>query len=260
MQIPENVMPGGEPFELPGKDDRAVLLLHGLTGTPSEMRYLGERLIGAGFHVRAPLLPGHGTTIKDLNKTTWKEWFGRAEIDFLVLSAHFEHVFIAGLSLGGLLTLSLMAHKAGRVSAGAALATPMAFSDWRAKYLLPIAHLTMAKYLVPDLPKSIADVAVPGGRTHVCYERDSVVASASLIPQMRRVRRQLRLIDAPLLVMQSAHDTVIDPKSADIICDGVSSRVTEKVILEKSYHTITVDVEKEAVANAVVDFFERDFD
>jgi carboxylesterase len=256
MKIPPHLMPGAEPFELIGKD-KAVLLLHGLTGTPSEMRYLGEYLHRAGYHVRAPLLPGHGTDIKDLNKTTWRDWFGRAEIDFLALSAHFEHVFIAGLSMGGLLCLSMMSSKFGRISGGAALATPMMFADWKARYLLPVADVTGLKYLVPDLPKSVPDVAVPGGRTHVCYDRDSVAAAASLVRLMRKVRRELPRIDAPILVMQSKSDTVVDPRSVDIIYEGVSSAVKEKVLLARSYHTITVDVEKENVAQTVLDFFER---
>jgi carboxylesterase len=249
-------MPGAEPFELSGTT-KAVLLLHGLTGTPSEMRFLGDHLNRAGYHVRAPLLPGHGTDIKDLNKTTWRDWFGRAEIDFLSLSAHFEKVFIAGLSMGGLIALWLMANKFGRIGGGAALATPMRFCDWKARCLLPFADVTGLKYLVPDLPKAIDDVALPGGRTHVCYDRDSVVAAASLIRFMKQVRRGLPRIDAPLLVMQSAADTVVDPRSADIICDEVSSTVKEKVLLERSYHTITADVEKELVARTVLEFFER---
>jgi len=256
MKIPTAIMPGAEPFELPGKD-KAALLLHGLTGTPSEMRYLGDHLNRAGYHVRAPLLPGHGTDIRNLNRTTWRDWFGRAEIDFLALSAHFEKVFIAGLSMGGLLCLSMMASKFGRIAAGAALATPMVFADWKARYLLPVADVTGLKYLIPDLPKGIPDVSVPGGRTHVCYDRDSVAAAASLVRFMRRVRRELPRVEDPLLVMQSAIDTVVDPRSVDIIYGGVSSAVKEKVLLERSYHTITVDVEKETVAQTVLEFFER---
>jgi len=256
MNNPNRIMPGAEPFELAGTD-KAVLLLHGLTGTPSEMRFLGEYLHRAGYHVRAPLLPGHGTDIKDLNKTTWHDWFGRAEIDFLTLSAHFPKVFIAGISMGGLLCLSLMANKFGRIAGGAALATPMAFSDWKARCLLPIAGITGLKYLIPDLPKGAADVALPGGRTHVCYERDSVVAAVSIIRLMKRVRGQLPLVEDPLLIMQSVNDTVVSPRSADIIYKDVSSTVKEKVMLQRSYHTITVDVEKEIVAKTVLEFFER---
>jgi carboxylesterase len=256
MNSPPHLMPGAEPFELAGTD-KAVLLLHGLTGTPSEMRFLGEYLNRAGYHVRAPLLPGHGTDIKELNKTTWRDWFGRAEIDFLTLSAHFEKVFIAGMSMGGLVCLWLMANKFGRICGGAALATPMIFSDWKVRCLLPAADITGLKYLVPDLPKTVPDVSLPGGRTHVCYDRDSVVAAASMIRFTRKVRHGLPRIDAPLLIMQSVNDTVVDPKSADIIYGEVSSSVKQRVMLEQSYHTITVDVEKELVAKTVLDFFER---
>jgi carboxylesterase len=256
MNTPPRVMPGAEPFELAGKD-KAVLLLHGLTGSPSEMRFLGDHLHRAGYHVRAPLLPGHGTDIKDLNRTTWRDWFGRAEIDFLTLSAHFEKVFIAGMSMGGLVCLWLMANKFGRICGGAALATPMMFFDWKARFLLPVADVTGLKYLIPDLPKTIADVALPGGRTHVCYDRDSVVAAASTIRFMRKVQHGLSRIDAPLLIMQSAKDSVVDPRSADIIYKGISSKVKEKVMLARSYHTITVDVEKELVAKTVLEFFEK---
>jgi carboxylesterase len=258
MHIPDHVIPGAEPFELEGSDkSAAVLLIHGITGTPSEMRYLGEYLNHAGFHVRVPLLPGHGTDIKDLNRTTWEDWLGKIEIDFFALSANFEKVFIAGLSMGGLLCLSLMADKSGRVAGGAALSTPMSFSDWKARYLLPIANVTGLKYLVPDLPKSVDDVTVPGGRTHVCYDRDSVTASASLLSLIKKVKQQLPKVDAPLLIMQSVRDTVVDPKSADVIYDRVSSPVKQKVMLEKSFHTITVDVEKEIVARTVLDFFNK---
>ncbi len=256
MNTAHRLLPGAEPFELAGTG-KAVLLLHGLTGTPSEMRFLGEYLHRADYHVRAPLLPGHGTDIKDLNRTTWRDWFGRAEIDFLTLSAHFEKVFIVGLSMGGLICLWLMANKFGRISGGAALATPMIFSDWKVRYLLPAADAVGLTYVIPDLPKALADVALPGGRTHVCYDRDSVVAAASMIRFMKKVRQALPRIDAPLLIVQSRGDTVVDPRSADIIYGGVSSAVKEKVVLERSYHTITVDVEKEIVARTVLEFFER---
>ena len=210
MSSSPHLMPGAEPFELSGTA-KAVLLLHGLTGTPSEMRFLGDYLNRAGYHVRAPLLPGHGTDIKELNKTTWRDWFGRAEIDFLSLSAHFEKVFIAGMSMGGLIGLWLMANKFGRICGGAALATPMRFADWKVRCLLPAADVTGLKYLVPDLPKTVPDVALPG-RTHPRLLRPGFGRRGGvLIRFTRKVRHGLPRIDAPLLVMQSVNDTVVDP-------------------------------------------------
>ena len=257
-KIPEKVMPGAEPFRLETKadTDKGVLLIHGLTGTPSEMRYLGEYLNRAGYSVYAPLLPGHGTNIKDLNETRWEEIFDAVKEDFRSFGSHFKDFFVAGLSMGGLMTLHLIAKQKRGIKAAAALSTPMAFSDWKARILLPIADITGLKYLIPDLPKAFDDVAIEGGRTHVCYDRDSVMASASILKMMKLVKGELSSIETPLLVMQSSLDTVVAKKSAGIIYEGISSRVKEKMILKKSYHTITVDVEKELVAKNILDFFE----
>jgi len=258
LRIPENVIPGAEPFELPSDKggDKAALLIHGLTGTPSEMRYIGEVLNEAGYHVRAPLLPGHGTNIKDLNRTKWSDWFLAAEIDFFALSAHFENVFVVGLSMGGLVTLKLLIEKAGRIKGAALLATPMCFKDWKARYLLPVVNKTGLKYLIKDIPKVLEDVAKKGEVTHICYNRESIMAASSVISLMKRVKKSLGAIETPGLIIQAKHDPAVAVESADIIYSGVSSKKKEKIILEKSYHNIAVDIEKERVARAVLDFFE----
>ncbi len=258
MRIPENVISGAEPFELPSDNggDKAALLIHGLTGTPSEMRYIGEVLNRAGYHVRAPLLPGHGTNIKDLNTTKWGDWFLAAEIDFFALSAHFEDVFVVGLSMGGLVTLKLLIEKAGRIKGAALLATPMRFNDWKARYLLPVVDKSGLKYLIRDIPKVLEDVAKKGEETHICYDRESIMAASSAISLMKNVKKRLGAIETPILIIQSKFDPAVAEKSADIIYDGVSSKIKEKIILEKSYHNIAVDIEKEKVASAVLDFFE----
>jgi len=258
MDIPKKIMPGAEPFELSvAGTNKAALLIHGLTGSPSEMRYIGEVLNKAGYHVRAPLLPGHGTTIKDLNNTRWDDWFNAAELNFFGLSAHFEHIFIAGISMGGLVTLKLLEAKNGRVAGAAIVSTPMIFSDWKAKYLLPIGSIFGLHRLIGDVPKSIPDVAKKNGPTHVCYDRDSAIAAASLLKLLKQVKRNLNHINSPLLIIQSRLDQVVSSKSAHIIEQGISSKIKEILLLKKSYHTATVDVEKELVAGKILDFFER---
>src|SRR5271154_6266158 len=49
------------PFEL-GIGPGACLLVHGFTGTPWDVRPLGEALAAGGFRVRGIPLPGHGAT------------------------------------------------------------------------------------------------------------------------------------------------------------------------------------------------------
>ena len=67
-------MSGADAFDLVGDGDVGVVLVHGFTGTPYEVRYLGEQLWRAGLSAAAPLLPGHGTTVSELEHTTWHDW------------------------------------------------------------------------------------------------------------------------------------------------------------------------------------------
>ncbi|RYG65174.1 esterase, partial [bacterium] len=67
-------MTAADPFDLVGNDDIGVVLVHGFTGTPYEVRYLGDRLVEAGYTVRGLRLPGHGTSIADLDRTRWEDW------------------------------------------------------------------------------------------------------------------------------------------------------------------------------------------
>ena len=95
---------GAEPFDLVANrvgDEEAttaVVCVHSFTGTPYEMRYLGERLADGGFHVRGVLLPGHGTSPEDLDRTTWHDWTGAVEAAFDELRTDFERVAVVGQS------------------------------------------------------------------------------------------------------------------------------------------------------------------
>ena len=103
------IIEGAESFLLDGKNNKAVLLLHGYTGAPSEMRPLGDYLHALGYTVSCVRLPGHGTSIKDLEATTATDWYGAAEAECLELLARFDSVYVAGLSMGGLLAMKLAA-------------------------------------------------------------------------------------------------------------------------------------------------------
>ncbi len=234
------------------------LLLHGLTGTPSEMLYLGEQLHDEGFHVFIPLHPGHGTNIKELNRTTWQDIYASVEKLYLEIRDNFDDVFVAGLSMGGVLALKLAMDYNGEIKGAASLSTPMQFAGWKPKVFLPLARFTGLKHIYPDLPKLEDDVADKEDMedTHVCYDRVSIKAAISIVKLMKIVRSKLPKVTTPLIVMQSKLDTTVEFKSVDIIYNGVSSSIKKRVILENSLHTITVDVEKDKVAKSVIDFFE----
>jgi carboxylesterase len=88
-----------------------VLLIHGLTGTPSEMKHLGRVISRKGISVACPELAGHCKSIQDLKKTQWQDWYQSVEKVFDALKEEFEHVFITGLSMGALMAMMIAAHR-----------------------------------------------------------------------------------------------------------------------------------------------------
>jgi carboxylesterase len=114
----------GEPFDLVGDDELGVVLVHGFTGTPYEVGYLGVRLANAGFTVHAPRLPGHGSSIAELDQTTWEDWADAVERALDELRGRCRRVAVVGQSLGGLLALHLASHRR-EVVAAASLAAPL---------------------------------------------------------------------------------------------------------------------------------------
>ena len=84
--------------------DKAVLLIHGYTGSPREMLWLGTQLHKAGYTVSIPRLPGHGTNKEDFIASSGKDWLRRVYDEYLDLSEAYQTVYVGGLSMGGVLT------------------------------------------------------------------------------------------------------------------------------------------------------------
>src|SRR5258706_4365545 len=124
----------------------SVLLLHGLTGMPSEMRPLARHLSRLGYRVETPLLPGHGSTHRELLRTTWRDWLAGARRSLAEIAPDSEAVVLAGLSIGALLAVLLAADEdAGpQVDGIVLLSTTMRYdgsSIPATRVFLPLAHL-----------------------------------------------------------------------------------------------------------------------
>ena len=117
-----SVRPGAEPYAHDG-DDVGVLLCHGFTSNPASLRPWAEAAAGAGHTVRLPRLPGHGTTWREMGRTTWADWLGELDAAFTELRARSRVVVVGGLSMGGALVLRLAEDNADRV-AGVVVVNP----------------------------------------------------------------------------------------------------------------------------------------
>ncbi len=221
-----------------------VLLVHGFTGAPPEMRPMGEYLAEQGYAVSGPRLAGHGTTWQEMNRTRWQDWVGSAGVALTQLQARCAQVFVGGLSLGSLITLYLGAHHPE--IAGLIPMAPALFATNKLIYLTPIA-----RYLIKKRDKNEEadnDLTDPEAINQLwSYTVNPVVAAHEVLKLQRSVRRALDRITQPLLIFQGRQDRAVSLKGAPLLYERVRSSDKELVWLENSGHCLTVDSECEAV-------------
>jgi carboxylesterase len=236
------------PFDLPGRGRAAALCLHGLTGTPYEVRPLAEAIAAAGIRALGPALPGHNETPERLAATSYRDWLEAARSAFHRLRDDSEKVFVVGLSMGGLLALALAEDEP--VDALVTIGTPLVLHQ-------PFACLIpLVKYLMPMSPKAQgSDIRDPAARArHPGYRSMPLNSIHELQRLQRQVRPRLGQVTAPILVAHGAHDRTASPRDAIEIRDCVASETREYLLLAASGHVAPVDFDGPALALAVAEF------
>ncbi|HEV7554976.1 MAG TPA: alpha/beta fold hydrolase [Kofleriaceae bacterium] len=246
-------MTSAEPFDLVG-DGTGVVCVHGFTGTPYELRYLGEQVASAGFAAVGPLLPGHGTTLDDLDRTTWHDWVNAVDASIDRTRERYGRIALVGQSLGGLLAL----HAASRrddITCVAALATPLWLDGLGGR----VARWTTQGPLsfVRRLPKlGGSDVRDRRVRAeNPCYPAIPTRALGQLLAFMRIVDEALPRVRCPVLVVHARHDHTAPVACATRIAEATHAERLR--ILPRSYHLIAADVERDVVAREVIALLQR---
>lgn len=248
------------PFWFSGSNDVGVLCIHGFTGTPFEVRHLGRRLNEGGFTVSGPALPGHTTSIDELDRTTWRDWYGQVEQSFDELRARCARVAVVGQSLGGLLALYLAAQRGPELAAVAALATPL--------WLFPMARAAVwatrpGGPLTERVARAVQALPKLGGsdvrdremqRQNPCYRAVPVRALHQLVAFMGEVDRSLPRVRVPTLVIHARNDHTAPFACSQRIVATVGAETVKHRVLARSYHLIAVDVERDLVAEEVAGF------
>ncbi len=225
------LLPGAEPIELPG-GPVGVLISHGFTGTTQSIRPWAEHLAAAGLTVLAPRLPGHGTSVQDMNTTRWDDWYATVEGAFDDLRGRCETVFAMGLSMGGTLVLRLAEERADQV-AGLVVVNASLATERKDAKLLPL----LSKVL-PAFPGIANDIKKEGGK-ELAYSKIPLKAAYSLQQAWPVVKRDLPKITCPVLVYRSAIDHVVEPVSGRALLQGCAH--AEERVLHDSYHVATLD-------------------
>ncbi len=240
------MLEGAEPFSAAGGPE-GVLVLHGFTGNPQSMRPLAEAMADAGFTVELPLLPGHGTSIEDMVTTRWADWSAAAERAYEELAARCSAVVVAGLSMGGTLTLWL-AERHPEI-AGIVLVNPLAEPPGDDVRDMLTATLESGTELAPGIGSDIAKE----GTVELAYAELPLAAVLSLFEAAEDVAVDLAQVGCPVLLLSSRQDHVVEPGSGDLVAGTVSGPV-ERVWLERSYHVATLDYDQDEIESRALAF------
>jgi carboxylesterase len=217
------------------------------------MRPMGEYLAGKGLTVLGVRLPGHGTRLKDMDRVRWSDWTDAAEDGLAKLKARCPHVFVAGLSMGGLLTLYL-----GERHEVAGL-IPMAAAVKQSNPLLPL--VPVFKYVIKGLRKgdpADADFVDPDTYNKLwSYDTYPTHGAHELLKLQRRVRPHLGDITAPILIIQGEQDNMVAPDTARELFDAVGSETKDLMMVRDSGHIVTLDAAHQSVWDRVHAFIQE---
>jgi len=252
-----------------------VLLIHGLTGTPNEMRVVAKGLHRAGFTVFCVQLAGHCGSEEDLLATRWQDWYASVEVGAERLKTRVDHLFVGGLSMGALLALRLAAMRPDLIDGVAAYATMFRHDGWsmpvftRLAFLLPVfralgigrgrSFLEQPPYGIKDenLRRQIVAKMQSGDSSAAGLPGNPWYAVAEMGKLSAAVRRQLSAIRSPCLVVHATEDDVASVRNAELIARRVTQAPVEMLLLKDSYHMVTIDRERRTVIAQTIAFIRR---
>lgn len=256
-------------FRLKGDTGKAVLLIHGMTGAPGEMKFLAKRLHRRGLSVAAPLLAGHGVDEANLLRTTWQDWLDSVRQAYRVLKADHDEVWTAGICVGGALGLALAAEDCS-VAGTAVYSMTYRYDGWNmrrwysaiAPLAEPFAGLPLIRRIsfVEPYPFGLKDERLRDG---MAATQTAVIPGAldrvplGAMAEMHRLSAHLDavapLIHQPTLVLHARDDDMSHPRNAERLRKSLGGPV-ELHLLDDCYHMIHVDRQKDLVGDLTADF------
>lgn len=247
-----------------------VLLIHGLGGTPAEMLYVAHGLARAGHTVHVPQLAGHCQGVDDLKATTWEDWYGTVEREHRRLANECETVVVGGLSMGALLAIHHAATYPKEVQALALYAPCIWLDGWAMPWYSPFAGLFPTKWLADQFsfaerdPWGVKDERIREIVKQAMNTGDASQAGVLALPggqvvELRRlvrtVKRELPSVAQPALILHPREDDHASLRNLEFLQTRLSGR-TDAVVLDDSYHIITIDKQRQLVVNRTAQFID----
>lgn len=257
-----------------------MLLIHGITGTPSEMRYFGRGLNKAGYAVVCNALPRHCDSLGELKKVTWQEIAAFCIEDFKRLKKEYAEVFVGGLSMGALMGVHIAHEFPAEASGIIALAPTIFYDGWalhKGKCLMELAwHIPWVRNSVnirEGWPYGLKDEALRGniarfykGAEADKYDDKVLLFGSPFFPVSclyqhhlftKVVKKEIPSVRNPIIILHAKEDDMTSPRNARYVFEHVASTEKSLVILDDSYHMITIDKDKDRVVEEAVKFLNK---
>lgn len=239
-----------------------ILLIHGLGGTPVELRYVAQNLARAGHTVYCCQLAGHCGTPEELRRSTWREWYRSVQEAHAKLLERCDIVFAGGLSMGGILAIMLAHERPSQVHGLLLYAPTLRLDGWS----MP-SYSVLLRYVRPlpiklefDLPEhepyGLKDERVRRLVVANMQSGDSSQAGVFSTPLrcfanfnvlVSKVKPHLGEVHQPSLIVHPRDDDIASLKNAQYLQTHLGGLV-DSVILDDSYHMVTLDQQRNVVA------------
>lgn len=251
------IIPTTEPFFFQGDSSKpACLLIHGFTGTPKEMRWMGEYLNEKGCTCLGIRLAGHATDPEDMIRSRYVDWIASVEDGYHLLRGVTNNIFLVGLSMGGVLALLMSTRLEAK--GVIAMSTPYKLRDDPR-----LRHIEWISKIVQFMPKSDEE---PGAgwfdrdawKDHISYPQNPVYSIGELNKLLGEMRAALPRVDVPVLLMHSKDDRYVLPENMELIyADLKNASDKTKLYITGSGHVVTRDAARHQVFESAFEFTQR---
>ncbi len=258
-------------FFLEGTNGKGVLLVHGLTGAPAEMKFVAKRLHEAGYTIYAPTLAGHGQDERTLLATRYEDWVESLRAALDRFGPEVKEIHAAGICVGGGLALYLAHLEPMRMKRVVIYSAALDYDGWAAPLYYKLGRLGIP--LVSRLPvlrnmirfnetepfgiksERLRKVMMSAGGIEGTLPHFPLRSLDQNYRLNRRLKRVLPQMRTPTLLIHAREDDVSHPRNAYRI-QALHGGECDVVMLEDSYHMLHVDQERRHVADLTARFFE----
>lgn len=240
-------------FFFQGNNNKAIVLFHGWSTTPYELRRLGRFLNENGYSVYGPMFSGHGTVPEDMEDIEHTQWISDAKNVLAEARKNHEKVFVAGTSMGSNVAMCL-AKEDKDIDGIILMAAPYQIKFERFVEFLIRFQFKFKRYRKKFYPPTFG--ASTTVTRLISYQRYPIKSVFELEKIVKQSRINLEKIHQPCFLIQSAHDHIVTKNSLEKIYEKISSKNKRKKYVQKAYHTFISDIENEHVFEDILDFLD----